>query len=164
MARAHAHSSTVRWKSLASLRGVDQGWRTWRRCHTTPTRAACSPAHLTVTSARPCNQQWLPELSPFETSASGDFKVHGVGRLRSHLPALTSNNTPVGAEKRAVSSPSTYRGYCEVHRAADGVKAVKRRHGKCRFYQSSPPKVANRRGDSLTRPFRDARRFPSPGS
>ena len=30
----------------------------------------------------------------------------------------------VGAEKRAASSPGTCRGYCKVHRAADGVAAV----------------------------------------
>ena len=37
---------------------------------------------------------------------------------------LVDRTETVGAEKRAASSPGTCRGYCKVHRAADGVAAV----------------------------------------
>jgi hypothetical protein len=62
------------------------------------------------------------------TSASGDSKVtdEGLRAAERGLPALTSKryNTPVGAEKLVVSSPSTCRVCCEVRRAADGLAAV----------------------------------------
>jgi hypothetical protein len=48
------------------------------------------------------------------------------------LSALTSNryNKPVGAEKLAVSSPSTCQGYCEVRRAAEGAGSTPSRNAE----------------------------------
>jgi hypothetical protein len=60
------------------------------------------------------------------------YSTHVGMRAVRGLPALTSNryNKPVGAEKLAVSYPSTCQGYCEVRRAAEGAGSTPSRNAE----------------------------------
>ena len=61
-------------------------------------------------------------------------------RAVSSVTGLTSKryNTPVGAEKRAVASPSTCRSYCEVRWAAEGTGSTTAFHRQS-IVRKDPP-------------------------
>jgi hypothetical protein len=61
-------------------------------------------------------------------------------RAVSSVTGLTSKryNTPVGAEKRAVASPSTCRSYCEVRWAAEGAGSTTAFHRQS-IVRKDPP-------------------------